>query len=147
MEGKKKLKAWQIVLMIIFYPITLTYLLIKFIIKIVKKNKSGQIIKYLNTTVVGVTFANKDGTSRQEIILSCTEGEELEVRHYDDAEFPSAFGVFKKNGQQLGHISRELADDLYAFYRENPMYAIVTGITGGGKLTYGCNIRLFILNK
>ena len=37
MEGKKKLKAWQIVLMIIFYPITLTYLLIKFIIKIVKK--------------------------------------------------------------------------------------------------------------
>lgn len=147
MEGKKKLKTWQIVLMIVFYPITLTYLLIKLIIKIVRKKKHGNIVRDFNTKVVGVTFANSDGVSRQEVILSCSEGEELEVRHYDDAEFPSAFGVFKKNGQQLGHISRELADDLYAFYNDNPMYAIVTGITGGGKLTYGCNIHLFILSK
>lgn len=144
---KKKLKAWQIVLMVIFYPITLTYLLIKFIVKQSKKKKNGHSIRDFNTKVVGVTFNNPDGTSRQEIILSCKEGEELEVRHYGDAEFPSAFGVFKKDGRQLGHISRELADDLYAFYNDNPKMAIVTGITGGGKLSYGCNIHVFIYDK
>lgn len=144
---KKKLKAWQIVLMVIFYPITLTYLLVKLIIKLVKKHRQGQIVKELMTKVVGVTFDNDDGTSRQEVVLSCSPGEMLDVKQCVESNYPTSFGVFKKDGRMLGHISRELADDLYAFYKDNHKEAMVMNITGGGKLTYGCNIRLYVYSK
>lgn len=69
----EKLKTWQKVLLVIFYPVGIVY----FIVWLCNRNKSGagavgssklSVIRDFNTKVVGVTFSNDDGSSRQEII-------------------------------------------------------------------------------
>ena len=74
----KKLKAWQIVLLVIFYPVGLVYL----IVWLCKRNKQPTapsaapasaanidvnklvVERDFHTKVVGVTFNNDDGTSK-----------------------------------------------------------------------------------
>ena len=84
----KKLKTWQKVLLVIFYPVGIVY----FIIWLCNRNKGQEvssapsvqvdnsklsIIKDFHTKVVGVTFNNDDGTSRQSIIMNCKAGENI----------------------------------------------------------------------
>lgn len=78
----KKLKTWQKVLLIICYPVGIVY----FIIWLCNRNKGGAatvnpskltVIRDFNTKVVGVTFGNDDGSSRQAIIKNCKAGEDI----------------------------------------------------------------------
>lgn len=141
----KKLKPWQIILLVIFYPVGIVY----FIIWLCKRNKkpaapSRSIVRDFNSKVVGVTFGNDDGTSRQEIIKSCNPGDDLILKPVPTTEYPDAIGVFTKSGKQLGHINAELAAELKSDYPNNPMSVTVNNITGGGDKTYGCNIHIII---
>ncbi len=143
----KKLKPWQIVLLVIFYPVGIVY----FIVWLCKRNKSAtpapaprSIIRDFNTKVVGVTFGNDDGTSRQEIIKSCKPGDDIIFKPVPTEEYPDAIGVFNKRGQQLGHIGAELAAELKEKYANNPMSVTVNNITGGGDKNYGCNLHIVI---
>ena len=94
--------------------------------------------------VVGVTFGNEDGTSRQEIIRSCKEGDDLILKPVPTKEYPEAIGVFTNSGKQLGHITAELARELKDKYSSNLMKVTVAGVTGGGDKTYGCNLHIVI---
>lgn len=141
----KKLKPWQIVLLIVFYPVGIVY----FIIWLCKKNKtaapvSRSIMRDFNTKVVGVTFGNDDGTSRQEIIKSCKPGDDIILKPVPTKEYPDAIGVFNKKGQQLGHIGAELASELKEKYPRNAMSVTINNITGGGDKNYGCNLHIVI---
>lgn len=138
----KKLKAWQIVLLVIFYPVGIVY----FIIWLCKRNtpKKKNILREFNTKVVGVTFGNDDGSSRQAIIKSCKEGEKITLKPVPTAEYPDAIGVFNKHGKQLGHVNAELASEIKYKYINNPMSITVNNITGGGDKNYGCNLHIII---
>ena len=145
----KKLKAWQIVLLIIFYPVGIVY----FIVWLCKRNKKPaaasstpycSVVRDFNTKVVGVTFGNDDGTSRQEIIKSCKSGDDIILKPVPTTEFPDAIGVFKKDGKQLGHINADLAAELKERYPNNPMSVSVANITGGGGKNFGCNLHIVI---
>lgn len=144
----KKLKPWQIVLLVIFYPVGIVY----FIVWLCKRNKAPaapaaaprSIVRDFNSKVVGVTFGNSDGSSRQEIIKSCKPGDDLIFKPVPTAEYPDAVGVFTKSGKQLGHLNAELAAELKNTYPNNPMSVTVNNITGGGDKTYGCNIHIII---
>lgn len=141
----KKLKPWQIILLVIFYPVGIVY----FIIWLFKRNKkpvvpARSIVRDFNSKVVGVTFGNDDGTSRQEIIKTCNPGDDLILKPVPTMEYPDAIGVFTKSGKQLGHINAELAAELKGDYPNNPMSVTVNNITGGGDKTYGCNIHIII---
>lgn len=141
----KKLKSWQIILLVIFYPVGIVY----FIIWLCNRNKklaapSRSIVRDFNSKVVGVTFGNDDGTSRQEIIKACNPGDDLILKPVPTTEYPDAIGVFTKSGKQLGHINAELAAELKSDYPNNPMSVTVNKITGGGDKTYGCNIHIII---
>lgn len=144
----KKLKPWQIILLVIFYPVGIVYL----IVWLCKRNKkpvapgapSRSIVRDFNSKVVGVTFGNDDGTSRQEIIKACNPGDDLILKPVPTTEYPDAIGVFTKSGKQLGHINAELAAELKSDYPNNPMSVTVNNITGGGDKTYGCNIHIII---
>lgn len=145
----KKLKTWQIVLLVIFYPVGIVY----FIVWLCKRNKSGvaafntskqNIIREFNTKVVGVTFGNDDGSSRQAIIKSCKEGEKITLKPVPTAEYPDAIGVFNKHGKQLGHVNAELASEIKYRYINNPMSVTVNNITGGDDKNYGCNLHIVI---
>ncbi len=154
----KKLKTWQKVLLIIFYPVGIVY----FIIWLCNRNKAQEvpsapavqvdnsklsIIEDFHTKVVGVTFNNDDGTSRQAIIKNCKAGEDIIFKPVPTAEYPDAIGVFNKRGQQLGHLSAELAAEIKNKYGYNPMSVTVSNITGGGDLSYGCNLHIVIYEK
>lgn len=154
----KKLKTWQKVLLVIFYPVGIVY----FIIWLCNRNKGQEvssapsvqvdssklsIIKDFHTKVVGVTFNNDDGTSRQSIIMNCEAGEYIIFKLMPTAEYPDAIGVFNKRGQQLGYLSAELAAVIKNKYVYNPMSVTVSNITGGGDLNYGCNLHIVIYEK
>ena len=145
----KKLKTWQKVLLIIFYPVGIVY----FIIWLCNRNKAQAgagapairvdkskltVIEDFHTKVVGVTFNNDDGTSRQSIIKSCKAGEDIIFKPVPTKEYPDAIGVFNKKGQQLGHLSQGVAAEI-----KNT----VSNITGGGDLSYGCNLHIVIYEK
>ena len=145
----KKLKTWQKVLLVIFYPVGIVY----FIIWLCNRNKGGAstvnpskltVIRDFNTKVVGVTFGNDDGSSRQAIIKNCKAGEDIIFKPVPTAEYPDAIGVFNKRGQQLGHLNAELAAEMKNKYPNNPMSVTINNITGGGDKSYGCNLHIII---
>ncbi len=145
----KKLKTWQKVLLVIFYPVGIVY----FIVWLCNRNKSGagavgssklSVIRDFNTKVVGVTFGNDDGSSRQEIIKNSKAGEDIIFKPVPTADYPDAIGVFNKRGQQLGHLNAELAAEMKNKYTNNPMSVTINNITGGGDKNYGCNLHIII---
>lgn len=146
----KKLKTWQKVLLIIFYPVGIIY----FIVWLCNRNNGGgtaapataklSVLRDFNTKIVGVTFGNDDGSSRQAIIKKSKEGEDIILKPVPTDEYPDAIGVFNKRGEQLGHISAELATELKNKYSNNPMSVTINNITGGGDKNYGCNLHIII---
>ena len=164
----KKLKPWQIVLLVIFYPVGIIYL----IIWLTKKNGSSpaptpasaptpgskpassfnpataQIERDFHTKVVGVSFNNANGTSRQDAIKACRSGESVLLRPSPSKEFPDAIGVFSSKGQQLGFLNAELAADMKYKYPTHPMSCAISDIHGGedGK-NLGVNLHIVIYKK
>lgn len=174
----KKLKTWQIVLLVIFYPIGICV----WIYRVWKKNKLKRDAaaaavarreakeredaarleawraeraarETLKFKVVGVTFKNEDGKSRQTL---------LRKLHFGDAPFNSddgvditiergayqgepAFSVFTE-GHQVGNISK---DDVPFFVRRWSDFVGVTSaeVYGGGtddeghSINYGMKIN------
>jgi hypothetical protein len=99
----------------------------------------------IRTKVVGVTFENDDGSSRQEVIENCIEGEEIILVHAPSKRFPEALEVHRTNNEQLGHINAELAHDLLQKFNAGYNYAAsILEVTGGDedRPTYGCNIEI-----
>lgn len=67
----------------------------------------------IDTLVVGVTFENDDGGSRQEIIEMLSEGDELVLeREFDNGYDENAIAVFDEFYAQIGYINKELASEL-----------------------------------
>jgi hypothetical protein len=58
--------------------------------------------------VVGESFDNDDGTSRQEELRLCEEGDRVSlVRQPDNPRDPNCVAVISANGVQIGNISRD----------------------------------------
>ncbi|WP_171334926.1 HIRAN domain-containing protein [Anoxybacillus sp. EFIL] len=103
--------------------------------------------RVINTKIVGVTRKNEDGTSRQELIAECYEGEELFLEREPDNEHdPNAISVWNEYGEQLGYINKDLASRLAPQMDKGMRVAcFVTAVTGGyDDKSYGCNIKLIL---
>lgn len=58
--------------------------------------------------IVGVTFPNRDGSSRQAYILGVQAGEALELRpEPDNPVDPNAVAVYTRSGRQLGYLASQ----------------------------------------
>lgn len=154
----RKLKTWQKVLLVIFYPVGIVY----FIIWLCCRNKQPAagaapvmhidinklaVVRDFHTKVVGVTFNNDDGSSRQDIIKNSKIGEDIIFKHLPTEDYPDAIGVFNKKGQQLGHLSQGVAFEIKNEFGYNPMSVTIANITGGGDYNYGCNLHIVIYAK
>lgn len=98
------------------------------------------------TKIVGVTFKNDDGTNRQDIIGSCTEGEGLSLEHYYFKD-EDAFKVTNVYGEVLGNLKKELTERLTEKYDPGTIEAAdveILNITGEDKGTLGVNIKITI---
>ncbi len=151
----KKLKPWQIVLLIIFYPVGIIYM----IVYLCKKKSSSPaansfdistatVERDFRTKVVGVSFKNSDGSDRQEIIRSCRSGEDIVLKPTPSKEYPDAIGVFTKSGKQIGNLNADLAHDMKYKYGTNPMSCAICDIHGGEDNRYlGVNLHIVIYKK
>lgn len=96
--------------------------------------------------VVGESFNNDDGTSRQAIIRRCQEGETIKlVRDPDNKYDPNAIKVCRMNGELIGFLSR---DDNFRLLKNLDDYTVeIASINGGvrGKPTRGVVLRLGVL--
>lgn len=104
------------------------------------------LVDELQAKVVGVTYQNEDGASRQPILARCHAGDPVYLHFYRYQGNP-AFAVVTDYGQ-IGCLSAKLAARLYASYGERAIYAArITSVTGGDAgLYYGCNlfIRVYL---
>lgn len=168
----KKLKTWQIVLMIIFYPIGICYMIYWLYQKYEANRATAQtsaptskfapqkesptrfdmskakVLRDFHTKVAGVTFLNADGSKRQDIIRSLPVGSDVVFRPMAMKDHPEAIGVFTTSGKQIGFLGKQLAIEMRDKYAQNPMSAVVAGINGGeeGK-SLGCNLHIIIYEK
>jgi hypothetical protein len=62
--------------------------------------------------LTGTRYPAADGSSKEEHIESCTEGENLILRHTPVKQDKNAVKVFRKNGEELGCIPRENAREI-----------------------------------
>lgn len=153
----RKLKKWELIFLIIFYPAGIVYFLIWLYFKVSGKeikssskiDSSKLTIKQdFYTKVVGVTFKNNDGTSRQKYIKECKSGDGIVLKPLPTLEYPNAIGVFtEKGGKQLGYLKDELATEITQNYGYNLMKITVENITGSSDSNYGCNLHIVIYNE
>ena len=98
------------------------------------------------TKIVGVTYENDDGASRQALLSECQEGDKLLiVRQPDNPHDKNAVAVIHEStGQQLGFLSRDIARDVAKAIKKGVTYrGGIKNLTGGGLLfdrTRGANI-------
>ena len=110
---------------------------------------SHELLKSFITKVVGVTYPNDDGSSRQEILSNCLPGEPVWLSWQSFNGAP-ACAVMSDYGQ-IGYLKADLAADLYDDYVAWDLNNIIvfsskiSDITGGERgLSYGCNIMVSI---
>ena len=107
----------------------------------------SELLKSMTTRVVGVSFNNDDGTSRQEIISGLSVGEAL-LLNYHEYENEPAYAVTDALGNCIGHVSKELAAMIYQKYKDCYFAVMVDDITGGTSgLKYGCIIDIDIYDS
>lgn len=102
------------------------------------------IIKEFYTKVVGVSFPNDDGSSRQAILSNCRRGDYILLKTYS-FRGRIAYAVHTEHGQ-IGNLPADLAECLETEYDDDFIASgEIYSITGGaGGLYYGCKIHLIL---
>lgn len=104
------------------------------------------LVDTISTNVVGVSFSNSDGSSRQEILSRCSIGDEVYFRFFLYEGKP-AYAVITNRGQ-LGNLPADLAKTIDRKYTGCTFRGLVTELTGGyDGLYYGCNIHISVFRK
>ena len=87
--------------------------------------------------IVGVTFpcSKNSAINRQDVIAQLRAGDRLYPELYTYEGKP-AIMLLNAQGLDAGNLSADLAADLY----DKPLGVAVSEVTGGGELSYGCNI-------
>ena len=99
----------------------------------------------INTKLVGVTYENHDGESIQDILPFLNKGESLAfVREYDNPYDKNAIAVYC-GSSHIGYLDRSTAERI-AEYMDTGVRVtgMVTEVTGGGNVSFGCRIELLI---
>jgi hypothetical protein len=99
-------------------------------------------VRTLHTKIVGVTFPNPDGSSRQTILRRCFPNENVDlIPEPTNPKDPYAIAVYRKTGEQIGYLRSELARDDF-FRRQGCFYlAAIANLTSDEKgQTLGANL-------
>lgn len=104
----------------------------------------SELLKNITVKVVGVSYRNDDGTSRQEILSGLSVGEAMLLDYFEYENEP-AYAVTDALGNQIGNLPKDLSADIYQKYRDCYFSVMIDDITGGyDGLKYGCIISIDI---
>lgn len=88
-------------------------------------------ISNINLHVVGVTFNNEDGTSRQQILETVNSGDILKlVREPGNVYDINAIKVDTEDGRQIGYIGKQYAEILAPMMDMGKRFSAVVEDTG-----------------
>lgn len=129
----KKLKPWQIVLLVIFYPIGIIYLIVWLVkrgkAKAKQENEKNLTpLRVMTFNVVGCIYPNEDGTSRQTYIINLKPGDELRIKPAPTEEYPDSIGVFTLGGGQIGVMPYKTLNELRGMYAHNRASLVVENV-------------------
>lgn len=108
-----------------------------------------------DTKVSGVSYKNDDGSSRQEILKRCERGypfgERLEFKHTPIKEDKNAIKVLRKNGEQIGWLSKYWAKEIARWLKEDKLVEgsileILEPDLNSGNV-YGCRVIINVYQK
>lgn len=98
------------------------------------------------TKVAGVSFKNKNNTSRQKILSKCRSGDFVNLEFFRYNGEP-AYAVHTIHGQ-IGNLPADKAHELFTQYSDYQILCEIHEITGGNNGEYyGCNLILRIYQK
>ena len=98
-----------------------------------------------DTKVVGVSKDNQDGSSRQDIIRrEVAEEDKLSFEAEPDNPYdPNAIKVLSKAGNQIGYLSKEMAETILpALKNETEIHVTARWVNGEKMLGVGLRIEL-----
>ena len=81
-------------------------------------------LKKIETNIVGVTYNNDDGSSRQELLKTLKNNEQLHLQEYVFNGKP-AYYVLNSNNKCLGNLSQDIANNLKKKYDTNEKLVFV----------------------
>ena len=103
----------------------------------------SRIAETIRTKVVGVTYCNDDGESRQDILSRMTGDEEIQIEKTVYNGEPAAY--VKWGDKILGYLSAELSKDLVNKYPNARYETKLLEISGGGGyIRLGAILRLIL---
>ncbi len=106
----------------------------------------NEVVREIHTKVVGVTFRNSDGSSRQKALADICPGEAVVFEYFDYHGEPAY--SFTCLGKQIGNLPADLARDLYALPDTYTFVGEAYAITGGDDGTnYGCNLLITLYRE
>lgn len=102
------------------------------------------VLDEIYTKVVGVTYPNDDGSSRQSNLAKCRKGDYIILESFRYQGEP-AYAVITEHGQ-IGNLSASLAKKLETEYGDDIIFSsTISEVTGGYDGLYlGCNILIKI---
>lgn len=105
------------------------------------------VLREIRTKVVGVTKKNDCDERIQDLLEDLVDGSPLELEHEADNEYDENAIKVYCNGDHIGYLSREIAEEIVDDVDAGMVEAEISEITGGydGK-SYGCNIVISILD-
>lgn len=111
----------------------------------------GYDIDHSTTPVIEVTESNEDGTTRQDVLKGCRQGEQLKlILEEEDAEQNFAVKVCRNTGDQIGYLppgmSRTVIDNSLVGYRNSVYISELNGGTTGNPLV-GVNVHVIFAHE
>lgn len=99
---------------------------------------------HLRTRLMGSTFCNTDGASRQHALGQIQAGDILVCRSPEDERTAETVGVFTVGGCQLGFLDAAFLRFLRGRYPGCRIGVEVERVCGGGKLPYICDLKVAV---
>lgn len=110
-----------------------------------KEGKAKENNPTITTTLVGVTFASeKGGINRQEILKTLKDIENPILNVIKGSYNNQPTYQVQYEDKDIGYISQNLANQIDKIYKDTPIKCKLMKVTGGGDMSYGCNVRLEI---
>lgn len=102
-------------------------------------------VRHFHTKIVGVTFNNDDGSSRQKIIKRCAANEPLVFRHdSNNPHDPNTVQVLRTDDQQIGHLNADLAAEVVHESAKGALYTPFIANITGPRRRHGVNILIIV---
>ncbi len=94
------------------------------------------------TKLVGVSFKNKDGQTRQELIRDLGSDQRLTIMHEPNNPYDEHSHIVSWKGKILGHLNKDLAYTFNTEYKDKRKIITEYNVVGDEKIKYGLKLKI-----